>query len=617
MPALILALFVLTAHSIHAQRSAPAAPKPAPAQGRQPAEGQRPVQAGVTTGGTYAPVKDELSRPITAGGFVNGAPVIFTDVTQKSGLASFLHHSGTEQKKYILEVPGSGVAILDYDNDGWPDIYLLNGSTLDAYRGKERAPRAALFHNNRDGTFTDVTAKAGVANERWGFGVAVGDYDNDGWPDLFVTNFGQARLYHNNHDGTFTDVAEKAGVALNGWYTAATWGDYDGDGRLDLFVAGYVRFDVDHPPEPGGNGVSYNFCQYRGQTVMCGPRGLPGEHDHLFHNNGDGTFTDVSEKAGVSDPDGYYGFAAAFVDVDDDGKLDLVVANDSTPNYLYRNRGDGTFEDASYASGFALNENGREQASMGLAIGDYNNDGLVDLYVTNFSDDYNTLYKNDSGGNFTDVSFQAGVGQATIPFLGWGTGFLDYDNDGWKDIFVANGHVYRGVDSLDWGTTWAQRPLLFHNRDGSHFDLVPAATGSGLARVVPARGAAFADLFNDGRVDVVLNNLDAPPLLLRNVVSSKNHWLGIKLIGGPRSPRDAIGATVFLKANGVTQRADVISGGSYCSSSDLRLHFGLGAASKVDEAEIRWPSGAREKIKIAKVDRYVTIAEGKGELPSN
>ena len=612
--ALIPPLLALTALSIQAQTARTAAGKSAPTQGEKPGEEQRPVRAGVTTGGMYAPVKDALSRPITAGGFVDGAPVVFADATQKSGLASFRHHSGTEQKKYIVEVPGSGAAILDYDNDGWPDIYLLNGSTFDAYRGKEPAPRAALFHNNHDGTFTDVTAKASMGNERWGFGAAVGDYDNDGWPDLFVANFGQARLYHNNHDGTFTDVAEKAGVALNGWYTAATWGDYDGDGRLDLFVAGYVQFDVDHAPEPGASGVSYNFCQYRGQNVMCGPRGLPGEHDHLFHNNGDGSFTDVSEKAGVSDPEGYYGFAAAFVDVDNDGKLDLLVANDSTPNYLYRNRGDGTFENTSYASGFALNENGREQASMGLAIGDYDNDGLVDLYVTNFSDDYNTLYKNDSEGNFTDVSFQAGVAEATIPFLAWSTGFLDYDNDGRKDIFVANGHVYRGVDSLDWGTTWAQRPLLFHNRDGSHFDLVPAATGSGLARVVPGRGAAFADLFNDGHIDVVLNNIDAPPLLLRNAARNKNHWLGIKLIGGARSPRDAIGAKVFVKANGVTQRADVISGGSYCSSSDLRLHFGLGATSRVDEVEIRWPSGTRESIRIPRVDRNVTIVEGNGAV---
>ncbi|MDP9267981.1 MAG: CRTAC1 family protein [Acidobacteriota bacterium] len=595
----LLALFAGTAL---AQKSAPAPPPPA----------QPPIKAGVTTGGEYAPVKDAQSRPITAGGFIDGAPVVFADATVKAGLASFHHRSGGEEKKYILEVPGSGVAIVDYDNDGWPDIYLLNGSTFAAYKGKEAAPKAALFHNNHDGTFTDVTAKAGVANERWGFGVAVGDYDNDGWPDIYVTNFGQSRLYHNNRNGTFTDVADKAGVALKGWYTGATWGDYDGDGRLDLFVAGYVQFDVDHPPDPGSTGVAYSFCQYRGQTVMCGPRGLRGEHDHLFHNNGDGTFSDVSEKAGVSDPSAYYGFAAAFVDLDDDGKPDLVVANDSTPRYVYHNRGDGTFEDISYPSGVALNENGREQASMGLTVGDYDHDGLPDLYVTNFSDDYNTLYKSEGDANFTDVSFPLGIAEPTIPFLGWGTGFLDYDNDGWLDILTANGHVYRGVDRFDWGTTWAQRPLLFHNLAGKRFEVVPPATGSGLAVVIQGRGAAFADLFNDGHVDVIINSLESPPTLLRNVAKNENHWLTLRLVGGPKSPRDAIGAAVFLTAGGMRQRGDVISGGSYASSSDLRVHFGLAAATTVEKLEIRWPSGVRETVKIDAIDRVLTIEEGKG-----
>ncbi len=588
--------------------------RPAGAQQSQPAP-QKP--SGVVTGGVYAPVRDAKSRVITAGGFVDGAPVVFEDVTDKAGLAKFQHRSGGTDKKFILETPGSGVAILDYDNDGWPDIYLLNGSTFGVLQGTEKAPRAALFHNNHDGTFTDVTDKAGVANERWGFGVAVGDFDNDGWPDIYVANFGKNRLYHNNHDGTFTDVAEKAGVALGGWSAAPTWGDYDGDGRLDLFVAGYVKFDVDHPPLPGGSAVGHNFCQYRGQDVMCGPRGLPGEQDHLFHNNGDGTFTDVSVKAGVSDPAGYYGFAAAFADVDNDGRLDLIVANDSTPNYLYINKGDGTFEDASYRSGFALNENGREQACMGLAVGDYNNDGWLDLYVTNFSDDYNTLYRNEGGGNFSDVTFQAGVGEATIPFLGWGTGFLDYDNDGRLDIFVANGHVYKDVDNFDWGTTWKQRPLLFRNLNGSRFELVAPATGSGLADVLSARGAAFADLFNDGHVDVVINILDSPPALLRNVVRNGNNWLGLKLVGGPKSPRDAIGAKVYLTAAGIRHRADVISGGSYSSSSDLRLHFGLGSAKRVEKLEIQWPSGAIEEVSVPGINRILTIAEGKGVVERN
>jgi hypothetical protein len=567
---------------------------------------------GVSTGGTYAPVKDAKNRPITAGGFVDGAPVIFEDATTKSGLANFQHISGTREKKYILEAPGSGVAILDYDNDGWPDIYLVNGSTYDALAGKQKPPRAALYHNNHDGTFTDVTERAGVANERWGFGVAVGDFDNDGWPDIYVTNYGKNRLYHNNHDGTFTDIAEKAGVALGGWSTGATFGDYDGDGRLDLYVAGYVKFDVNNPPTPGTEATHYSFCQYRGAPVMCGPRGLPGERNHLFHNNGDGTFTEVSEKAGVANEKGYYGFGTAFADVNDDGRPDLIVATDSVPHYLFLNKGDGTFEDYSYASGFALNEDGREQASMGLAIGDYANDGRLSLYVTNFSDDYFALYKNEGKANFSDVTFQSGIAEITIPFLGWGTGFLDYDNDGWKDLFAANGHVYPGVDQYDWGMTYRQRPLLFHNLGGKRFEAVPANPNSGLAVVTSGRGAAFGDLFNDGKVDVVINNLDGPPTLLRNVVANGNHWIDLKLVGGTGSPRDAIGAKVFVTAGSITQRNDVISGGSYCSSNDLRLHFGLGKVSRVDKLEIRWPSGKTQAVEIDALDRIYTIEEGKG-----
>jgi hypothetical protein len=471
-----------------------------------------------------------------------------------------------------------------------------------------------LFHNNHDGTFTDVTEKAGVSNERWRFGVAVGDYDNDGWPDIYGANYGKNRLYHNNHDGTFTDVAEKAGVTLGGWSTAPTWGDYDHDGRLDLFVPGYVKFDQDHPLIAGQGRIPANFCQFRGVNVMCGPRGLPGEEDHLFHNNGDGTFTDVSEKAGGSDRAGYYGLAAVFVDVDDDGWVDLAVANDSTPNYLYRNRHNGTFEDVSYASGFALSEDGREQASMGIGVGDYNRDGNVDLFTTTFSDDYKTLYRNDGDGNFSDVTYQAGLGDPTIPFLAWGTGFLDFDNDGLLDIFIANGHVYPEADRQDWGTTWAERPQLFRNLNGARFKEVPPATGSGLADVIPARGAAFGDLFNDGHIDVVLNNIDSTPTLLRNVVKNDNHWLTLKLVGGPQSPRDAIGAKVFLKAGEVRQRGDVFSGGSYGSSSDQRVHFGLGSATKVDRVIIEWPSGTTQELILPGIDRILTVEEGKAVI---
>jgi len=581
----------------------------------QEADSHQPPQnqpMAVSTGPPHAAVKDAQARPITAGGFVDGAPVVFQDVTSSSGLFKFLHRSGSPEKTTILESVGSGVALLDYDNDGWLDIYLLNGSTVAALNGTESAPRAMLLHNNHDGTFTDVTEKAGVANEGWGFGVAVGDYDNDGWADIYVANFGKNRLYHNKGDGTFTDVAEKAGVSLGGWSAGPTWGDYDHDGLLDLFVPGYLQFDPNHPALPGQRNLPPSACQFRGVGSMCGPLGLVGEHDHLFHNNGNGTFTDVSESAGVADPHAYYGLASVFVDVDDDGWLDLAVANDSVPRYLYHNLHNGKFEDVSYVSGFALTDNGLAQASMGIAVGDYNRDGKLDFYVTVFSDDFNTLYRNDGNLSFSEVGFQAGVSNVTIPFLGWGTGFLDVDNDGLLDLFVANGHIYRWVDQRDWGTTWAQRPLLFRNVDGMKFTEVPAATGSGLAAVIPARGAAFGDLFNDGHIDVVVNNIDSHPTLLRNVVKNDNHWISLKLVGGAESSRDAIGAKVFVTTGRVRQRSDVFSGGSYSSSSDLRVHFGLGPASEVDKLEIQWPSGKLEVLTKPPIDRILTVVEGKG-----
>jgi hypothetical protein len=581
----------------------------------QQIEEHRPPQSqtmGVSTGSPRSPIRDARSRPITAGGFVDGAPTIFEDITKACRIDQFHHRSGGTEKTTILESVGSGVALLDYDNDGWQDIYLVNGSTFPGLSGQEPPPRAMLLHNNHDGTFTDVTDKAGVANERWGFGVAVGDYDNDGWPDIYVSNFGKNRLYHNNHGGTFRDVAAKVGVALGGWSTGPTWGDYDHDGLLDLFVPGYVKFDPNHPAVAGQGGISPQSCQFRGVNTMCGPLGLPGESDHLFHNNGDGTFTDVSEKAGVADRKAYYGLASIFIDMDDDGWLDLAVANDSVPRYLYRSRHNGTFEDVSYVSGFALTDAGLPQASMGIAAGDYNGDGRVDLYVTVFSDDFNTLYRNDGNMSLSEVSFQTGVANGTIPFLGWGAGFLDFDNDGLLDLFVANGHIYPWIDQRDWGTTWAQRPLLFRNLDGAKFAEVPAATGSGLADVIPARGAAFGDLFNAGHIDVVLNNIDSAPALLRNAVKNGNHWITLKLVGGAGSPRDAIGTKVYLTANGARQRADVISGGSYASSSDFRVHFGLGSAPKIDQVEIQWPSGKKETVVAPNIDRIWTIVEGKG-----
>ncbi|MGH9587295.1 MAG: CRTAC1 family protein [Acidobacteriaceae bacterium] len=568
---------------------------------------------GNSTGGAHAAIHDAENRPITAGGFVKTGPVVFEDDSVKSGLASWTHVMGTPEKKFIIEANGSGVCLLDYNNDGWLDIYLVNGSTYDALSGKTTPPHAALFRNNHDGTFTNVANIAGVTNDRWGFGCAVGDYDNDGWPDLYVTNFGKNRLYHNNHDGTFTDVAVKAGVTLGNWSTGATWGDYDGDGRLDLFVPGYVHYDMSNPPIPGSKAVSYSFCNFRGIPVMCGPRGLEGESDHLFHNNSDGTFTDVSVKAGVSDPNKYYGFSAVFVDLNNDGKVDLAVADDSTPGYLYINKGDGTFEDDSYASGFALNQDGREIAGMGLAVGDYDNTGWDSMFVTDFSDDYDVLFHNDGQANFNDVSYHAGVAQPTIPFLGWGDTFLDYDNDGWKDLFMVNGHVYPGVDKQDWGTTFAQRPLLFHNEQGKKFSLVPAVEGTGLAIVTPGRGAAFGDLFNDGKIDAVISPLDGHAILLRNVNADHHHWVELKLVGtGPKTPRDAVGAAVYLTANGIRQRGDVLSGGSYMSSNDQRVHFGLGNATTVEKVEIHWPGGPVETVKLPAVDRIFTITQGKG-----
>jgi hypothetical protein len=567
---------------------------------------------GVATGQAHAARRDAQNRPITAGGFVSNGPLVFVDTTKAAGLDKFRHRSGSAEKKTILETVGSGVGLLDYDNDGWLDIYLVNGSTDLALRGKEPPPTAVLLHNNHDGTFTDVTKAAGVGNERWGFGVAVGDYDNDGWPDLYVANFGKNRLYHNNHNGTFTDVAEKAGVTVGGWSIGPTWGDYDHDGLVDLFVPGYVKYDADHPPIAGTGNIPANFCQFRGVDVICGPRGLPGEGDHLFHNNGDGTFTDVSVRAGVSDPKNSYGMSAVFADVDDDGWIDLAVANDSVPSYLYHNKHDGTFEDVSYVSGFALSADGREQASMGIGLGDYNRDGKLDFFITTFSDDYKTLFRNEGGGNFSDVTYQAGLGEATIPFLSWGTGFLDFDNDGLLDLFIADGHVYPTVDQQDWGTTWAERPLLFQNVGGSQFREVPPLTGSGLADVIPARGAAFGDLFNDGHIDVVINNIDSPPTLLRNAVKNSNHWIALKLIGAGKSPRDATGAKVFVTAGGVRQRADVFSGGSFGSSSDKRLHFGLGEASRIDQIDIFWPDGTKQTISAPGVDRIISLQEGKG-----
>jgi hypothetical protein len=593
--------------SLSAQATAPDTKAP----GQQP---ETPAHSGGDAATSpHAMQLDAEHRPITEGGFVKTGPIVFQDVSEKAGLTHWTHKMGTPAKTYIVETKGSGVGLIDYDNDGWLDIYVVNGSTFDALDGKETPPHAALFHNNHDGTFTDVAAKAGVTNDRWGTGVSIADYDNDGWPDIYVSNWGKNRLYHNNHNGTFTDLADKAGVALGNWSTGTTWGDFDGDGKLDLFVAGYVHYDRDNLPTSDTDGTVNAYCTFRGEAVACGPRGLKGEPDHLFHNNGDGTFTDVSEKAGVADKPGYYGLGAVFVDINNDGKPDLLVGNDSTPNYLYINKGNGTFEDVSYASGFAVNGVGQETASMGIAVGDYENNGMVDIFDTTFSDNYKPLYHNEGDANVTDVSYDMGLGEITVPFLSWGDAFIDYDNDGWKDLLMSDGHVYPEADKYAWGTSWKQRPMLFHNIGGKKFEPVPAVEGTGLADVIAGRGMAVGDLFNDGKLDAVINVMDGHPVLLRNVSPDHNHWLEMKLVGGPKSPRDAVGATVYLTANGMKQREDVLSGGSYLSSNDPRPHFGLGQALKVDDIEVHWPSGKVEHFTVPGVDRIVTLKEGSGK----
>ncbi len=577
---------------------------------------QKPPMGGASTGEakTYATRR-------TTGIIDEKARKVYEDVTANTALKNFQCISGSKEKNYIIETTACTVAVFDYDNDGKPDVFLLNCSTMNAERGKEKPAKSALFRNLGDWKFEDVTEKSVLANERWGMGVAVADYDNDGDADLFVGNYGTTRLYRNNGNGTFTDVAERVGLAIKGWHTGATFGDYDKDGRLDLFVPAYIDFDFGNlPPSPADVGKESAGdkipCQFRGQPVMCGPRGLKGAKDRLFHQKTDGTFEDVSAKAGVTDEGDYYGFSSVFVDVDDDRDLDLLVVNDSTPKQLYINQGDGTFEEIGYASGIALNENGREQAGMGLAVGDYDNDGRVDFHITNFSDDSNTLYRNDGDGNFSDITFQAGTGEPTIPFLGWGTAFFDFDNDGWKDIIVANGHVYPAVDNFQWGTSYAQQILLFKNtRTASggqiRFERVAAAPNSGLALSINARGMAIADFDGDGKLDVITANSGAMPMLLRNVSEAKNNWLSIKLVGeaAQKTPLDAIGSTVFVTTGKMRQRFDLTSGASYASQDEQIIHVGLGSATKIDKLEVVWANGQAETFSVEKLNKQIIIRQ--------
>jgi enediyne biosynthesis protein E4 len=524
----------------------------------------------------------------------------FTDITERAGIR--FKHVSSPEKKYIVESMSGGLALLDYDSDGFLDIYFVNSLTVDMVKSNEKT-RSALYRNNGDGTFTDVTDKAGVGDIGWGMGAAVGDYNNDGADDLYITCLGPNHLLKNNGNGTFTDVTQKAGVGDPRWSTGAAFLDYDSDGQLDLFVSNYVDFDINHLPEFGKG----KTCQYKGIAVQCGPRGLPGAGDTLYHNNGDGTFTDVSKGAKVSDPDGYYGMGVICSDFDGDGLTDIYVANDSTPNFLYKNNGDGTFKDVGFVSGSAVNENGSEQGSMGVTVADYDHDGRFDIFVTNFADEYNTLYHGEGRLSFADVSYAAKVAAASLVYVGWGTKFFDYDNDGWVDLFVANGHVYPQLEN------YRQRKLLHrNNRDGT-FAEVAAQAGAPLAELRASRGVAFGDLDNDGDVDLVINDLDGPPQLLRNGGGNANNSVLIKTVG-VKSNRDGIGARVKIVSGDLTQIDEVRSGGTYISQNDLRLHFGLEKRTKIDLLEIRWPSGVVDKITNASVNKILTVKEGQGVI---
>ena len=531
------------------------------------------------------------------------------DITAKTGIA--FQHTADPSKKYIVESMSGGVILFDYDRDGWLDIYFTNAPTV-AMAVKGQTSKGALYHNNHDGTFSDVTAKAGLSTPCFAMGGAVGDYNNDGWPDLYVTCLGGNVLYKNNGDGTFTDATAKAGVADGRWSAGAAFGDYDGDGFLDLMVSNYVDFHLDDLP---GFGTAPN-CKYRGIDVQCGPRGLKGAGDALFHNNGNGTFTDVSKSAGVSDPNGYYGMGVVWADFNNSGRPDIYIANDSTPSFLYKNLGNGKFKEIGLESGTAVSQDGSEQASMGIAIGDYNHTGRPSIYTTNFSDEYDDLYRNDGNWNFTDVSYQSGIALPSLPHVKWGTAFADFDNDGWLDLIAVSGHVYPQVDSLPSGGGYREPKLLHLNQaDGTFCDASDLA-GLALQERHVSRGLAVGDLFNDGNVDIVVGDLDGAPMILKNQGVSGRHWASFEL-AGTKSNRMAIGARVKVVAGGITQTDEVHGGGSYLSQNDTRLHFGLGSAKTIDRIEIRWPSGAVETLTALAADQFYSVLEGSGVVPAN
>ena len=527
------------------------------------------------------------------------------DITDSTGI-QFEHLSSSDQK-YIVESMSGGVALIDYDRDGWLDIYFTNAQNVDmALHGKKA--RSALYHNNHNGTFTDVSDKAGVAYPCWAMGASVGDYNNDGWPDLLVTCFGGVVLYRNNRDGTFSDATKNAGLSGDHlWATGAAFGDYDGDGWVDLFVAHYVDFHLDNMAAFG----SSDTCKYLGIEVQCGPRGLKGSPDSLYHNNQDGTFTDVSKKSGVADEEQHYGLTAAWSDFDNDGKLDLLVANDGQPNYLYQGDGKGTFTDVAFTSGVGLSETGARQANMGIALGDYMHTGRMSILISHFDNEYAAFYRNDGEMNFTDVSVPSGIARGTKGYVGWGDAFVDFDNDGWQDFFLVNGHVYPQVDSVRPDIKYLQPKLLFLNQRNGTFRDISKDAGPAIQTPQVSRGMAIGDLFNDGKVEAVVENLVGKPMILRPEGGAQNHWISFQLEGVKSNPL-ALNARVRATAGDLVQLGEVVSGGSYLSQNDLRIHFGLGTHSQIDKAEILWPDGKVEVLKNLNADFFYTVREGSG-----
>jgi len=549
------------------------------------------------------PLAKNASKPKTDRSSLPQIP-IFKDVAKQLGLT--VSHIAAPEAHYIIDSTSGGSGLFDCDDDGRLDIVLINGSTVERLRDGGD-PMVTLYHQEPDGTFKDITAAAGLTRKGWGMGVAVADYDNDGKLDLFVTGYTGSALYRNLGNCKFEDVTDKAGVRGSGFMTGAAWGDYDRDGYVDLFVSRYLRLDLNHLPQFGSN----KFCRYKGILVQCGPWGLEGESDFLYHNRGDGTFEEVSVKAGVHNDSGYYGLGVMWLDYDDDGWPDLLVANDSVSNYLYHNNHNGTFADVGMLTGVALSGDGMELGNMGVDWGDYDHSGRLSFFVTHFEDQPNSLYRNMGAKGFDDVSWTSGVGQPSEPYVGWGTGFFDMDNDTWLDLFIANGHVYPQIDQIDAGPRYRE-PMLLHrnNRDGT-FDEVSKEAGLQAMPLKSRRGAAFGDIFNTGNMDIVVLNVGEPPSVLLNMNPNPYHRVLFKLIG-TKSNRAAIGARVTIRSSGVRQFSEVRGGSSYLSQNDLRLHFGLGTASKIDFVEIRWPGGATETLQNIPADAIYTIVEGSG-----